>query len=163
MLWRLKKLSRKINKLLMMKKFCILCLMMLLGMCCSYAQCDQAFIDKCSSGGGASVKYVKHFRIRFTEAMKGKSISEGKFSIMLSKGSHYRFYTCNDETKPGHTVVEMSSDGVGKLVSNVNPTTGAEYSAFDFICTKTGPYYLKMFFKDGKEGCGVCVMTLVTD
>ena len=137
--------------------------LLLLGMGSSYAQCDQAFIDKCSSGGGASVKYVKHFRIRFTEAMKGKSVSEGKFSIMLNKGTHYRFYTCNDETKPGHTIVDLSSDAAGKLISNFNESTGAEYPAFDFLCTKTGPYYLKMFFKDGKEGCGVCVMTLVTD
>ncbi|MBR2195099.1 MAG: hypothetical protein IJ911_05730 [Salinivirgaceae bacterium] len=146
-----------------MRKFYMLCVMLFLGVCSSYAQCDQAFIDKCSSGGGSSVKYVKHFRIRFTEAMKGKSISEGKFSIMLNKGSHYRFYTCNDETKPGHTVVEMSSDVQGRCGGNINPTTGAEYSAFDFICSKTGPYYLKMYFKDGKEGCGVCVMTLVTE
>ena len=129
----------------------------------SYAQCDQAFIDKCSSANGAAVKYVKHFRIRFTEAMKGKSVSEGKFSVMLSKGSHYRFYVCNDESKPGHTVVELSSDAAGKIGGNINPTTGAEYPAFDYLCQKTGPYYLKMFFKDGKEGCGVCVMTLVTN
>jgi hypothetical protein len=147
---------------MVMKKFCIFCVMMFLGVCGSYAQCDQAFIDKCSSSGGAAVKYVKHYRIRFTEAMKGKSMSEGKFSIMLSKGSHYRFYTCNDETKPGHTVVELSSDANGKLVGNVNDATGAEYPGFDFLCNKTGPYYLKMYFKDGKEGCGVCVMTLVT-
>lgn len=140
----------------------LICFALLMFTGHSYAQCDQAFIDKCSSNG-PSVKYVKHFRIRFTEAMKGKNVSEGKFSIMLSKGSHYRFYVCNDETKPGHTVVEMSSDAAGKCGTNVNPTTGAEYPAFDIMCSKTGPYYLKMFFKDGKEGCGVCVMTLVTD
>lgn len=144
-----------------MKNLYLLCMTLLLCVAHSYAQCDQAFIDKCSDKG-STIKYVKHFRIRFTEAMKGKNISEGKFAIMLNKGTHYRFFTCNDETKPGHTIVEMSSDS-GACGGNVNPTTGAEYKAFDFVCTKTGPYYLKMFFKDGKEGCGVCVMTLVTD
>lgn len=146
-----------------MRYLSLICFALLMFMGHGYAQCDQAFIDKCSSANGASVKYVKHFRIRFTEAMKGKSVSEAKYSIMLSKGSHYRFYVCNDETKPGHTVVEMSSDAAGSCGGNINPTTGAEYKAFDFVCSKTGPYYLKMFFKDGKEGCGVCVMTLVTD
>ena len=109
-------------------KLCAICIMLLLGAVNSYGQCDQAFIDKCSQTS-ATIKYVKHFRIRFTEAMKGKSISEGKFAIML----------------------------------NINASTGAEYPAFDFICSKTGPYFLKMHFKDGKEGCGVCVMTLVTN
>ena len=91
-----------------MKHFFLICLALLMFAGHSYAQCDQAFIDKCSSANGAAVKYVKHFRIRFTEAMKGKSVSEGKFSVMLSKGSHYRFYVCNDESKPGHTVVEVT-------------------------------------------------------
>lgn len=127
----------------------------------SFAQCDQAFIDQCSTSGG-TVKYIKHFRIRFTEATKDKSQSEGKFSIMLNKGSHYRFFTCNDASKPGHTVVELSSD-FGNFGGNINNETGAEYTAFDFVCTKTGPYYLKMNFKDGKEGCGVCVLTLVVE
>ncbi len=145
-----------------MKKLYLICLAMLLCSICSYAQCDQTFIDKCSSTGSASIKYVKHFRIRFTEAMKGKNVSEGKFAIMLNKGSHYRFFVCNDETKPGHTIVELSSDAKTEG-GNVNPSTNAEFKAFDFMCSKTGPYYLKMFFKDGKEGCGVCVMTLVTD
>lgn len=162
MLWKPKRHSRKTSNQIIMRKFYIICFMLLLGVCSSYAQCDQAFIDKCSSNG-AAVKYVKHFRIRFTEAMKGKNVSEGKFSIMLSKGTHYRFYVCNDESKPGHTVVELSNDASGACGFNVNPTTGAEYPFFDYMCQKTGPYYLKMFFKDGKEGCGVCVMTLVTD
>ncbi len=145
-----------------MKNLYLICLIILLSMGNAYAQCDQAFIDKCSTTSG-TIKYVKHFRIRFTEAMKGKNISEGKFAVMLNKGSHYRFFTCNDETKPGHTVVELTSDMSGVVVGNTNPTTGAEYKAFDFMCSKTGPYFLKMHFKDGKEGCGVCVMTLVTD
>ena len=143
-------------------KLCAICIVLLLGGAVkSYAQCDQAFIDKCSQTS-ATIKYVKHFRIRFTEAMKGKSISEGKFAIMLNKGSHYRFFTCNDETKPGHTVVELANES-SVLVANINASTGAEYPAFDFICSKTGPYFPKMHFKDGKEGCGVCVMTLVTN
>jgi len=127
----------------------------------SFAQCDQAFIDQCSTSGG-SVKYIKHFRIRFVESSKQQGQSEGKFSVILNKGSHYRFYTCNDATKPGQTFVELISD-FGNFGGNFNPDTGAEYKAFDFVCNKTGPYYLTMHFKDGKEGCGVCVLTLVVE
>lgn len=145
-----------------MKKLYLISLLLLLCAGYCHAQCDQAFIDKCSSKGNSNIKYVKHYRIRFSEAMKGKNVSEGNFSIMLNKGTHYKFFTCNDETKPGHTVVEMSNDG-GVCGGNINPATGDEYKAFDFMCTKTGPYYLKMYFKDGKEGCGVCVMTIVTE
>lgn len=125
------------------------------------AQCDQAFISSCSSTGG-NIKYIKHFRIRFTEAKNIKKKSEGTFTLMLNKGNHYRFMICSDPSKPGATIMELSND-FAQFGSNYNAQKDTEYKAFDFICTKTGPYYIKMFFKDGKEGCGVCVLTLVTD
>jgi hypothetical protein len=124
----------------------------------AFAQCDQAFLDACSNQPDA--KYIKHFRIRFTEASNTKTQSEGQFTIMLNKGSHYRFTTCNDPTKPGVTIIELASD-VAKFGGN--SSGGTDYKAFDFLCTKTGPYYLKMYFRDGKEGCGVCVISIVTD
>lgn len=127
----------------------------------SNAQCDQAMIASCAQGD-SKAKYVKHFRIRFAEAKNIKKRSEGQFSMMLMKGNHYRFYACNDPGKPGKTIVELASD-FGNYGSNYNAQTDSEYKAFEFICTKTGPYYLKMFFKDGKEGCGVCVVSLVMD
>ncbi len=108
----------------------------------TYGQCDQAFIKNCFASGGEA-KYVKHFRIRFSEAKNTKTRSEGMFTLMMSKGNHYRFMICNDPSKPG--------------------ATNKEYKAFDFVCSKTGPYYIRMFFKDGKEGCGVCILTLITD
>lgn len=127
----------------------------------SNAQCDQAFIDGCASGD-SKAKYVKHFRIRFAEAKNIKKRSEGKFSIMLNKGNHYRFYVCNDPSKPGKTIIELANDFT-QFGGNYNQKNDSEYKAFDFLCTKTGPYYLKMFFKNAKEGCGVCVVALVVD
>ncbi|MGE4287622.1 MAG: hypothetical protein AB7E36_02950 [Salinivirgaceae bacterium] len=125
------------------------------------AQCDQALIDNCASGSG-NIKYIKHFRIRFAESKNAKNRSEGKFVMMLSKGNHYRFSVCNDPSKPGSTIIELNSD-YSKFGGNYNAETDKEYKAFDFMCTKTGPYYLTMYFKDGQEGCGVCVVSLVTD
>ncbi|MDA3891923.1 MAG: hypothetical protein PF517_09710 [Salinivirgaceae bacterium] len=125
------------------------------------AQCDNAFINTCSTSGGEA-KYIKHFRIRFAEAPNIKKRSQGTFTLMLMKGNHYRFLICNDPSKPGATIMELSND-FSQYGSNYNAQTDTEYRAFDFICSKTGPYYIKMFFKDGKEGCGVCVLTLVTD
>lgn len=127
----------------------------------SNAQCDQAFIDACA-GSDSKAKYVKHFRIRFAEAKNIKKRSEGKFAIMLNKGNHYRFFICNDPSKPGKTIVELANDFT-QFGGNYNAGSDTEYKAFDFLCTKTGPYYLKMFFKEGKEGCGVAVVALVVD
>jgi hypothetical protein len=126
-----------------------------------FSQCDQKFIGKCAVSGGKA-KYIKHFRIRFKESPNKKKISEGSFTLMLNKGNHYRFLICNDPSKPGSTIMELSNDFT-KFGSNYNKEKDTEYRAFDFICSKTGPYYMKMFFKDGKEGCGVCVLTLVTN
>ena len=146
-----------------MHKFIIFTLFILLSIITTNinAQCDNAFIAKCAQSGGKA-KYVKHFRIRFKEAPNKNKISEGSFTLMLNKGNHYRFNICNDPSKPGSTIMELSNDFT-QFGSNYNGATNSEYKAFDFICSKTGPYYIKMFFKDGKEGCGVCVLTLVTD
>ncbi len=124
-------------------------------------QCDDEFISKCANSGG-NAKYIKHFRIRFAEAPNVKKRSEGVFTLMLSKGNHYRFLICNDPSKPGQTIMELSNDFT-QFGGNYNAKTDTEYKAFDFMCTKTGPYYIKLFFKNGKEGCGVCVLALVTD
>lgn len=144
-----------------MKQFFILLFLFSLTPIITNAQCDQALIDGCASGD-SKAKYVKHFRIRFAEAKNIKKRSEGLFTIMLMKGNHYRFYTCNDSGKTGRTIVQLSSD-FGNYGGNYNEKTDSEYKAFDFLCTKTGPYYLKLFFKDGKEGCGVCIVSLVMD
>ena len=124
-------------------------------------QCDQALIDNCAAGSG-NIKYIKHFRIRFAESKSTKNRSDGKFVMMLSNRKHYRVSACNDPSKQGSTIIDPSSD-YSKLGENYNAETDKEYKAFDFMCTKTGPYYLTMFFKDGDEGCGVCVVSLVTD
>lgn len=123
-------------------------------------QCDQELVDICAKS--TDVKYIKHFKIRFSASPDVKKRSEGLFTIMLSKGNHYRFMVCNDESKQGSTIMELSND-FAQYGSNYNAQNDSEYKAFDFLCTKTGPYYIKLFFKDGKEGCGVCVLTLVTD
>jgi hypothetical protein len=142
--------------------FILISVLFLLNITEVSAQCDNAFIAKCSSDGGSSVKYIKHFRIRFTQATSKKKISKGKFTLMLNKGNHYRFYICDDPSKPGETIMELSND-MTKFGSNYNAASGTKYKAFDFVCNKTGPYYIKMYFKDGKAGCGVCVLTLVTN
>lgn len=125
------------------------------------AQCDNSLISKCV-GKGENLKYIKHFKIRFAAAPNVKKRSEGNFTVMLMKGNHYRFFACNDENKQGKTIIELSND-FSQYGGNYNSETNTEYKAFDFICTKTGPYYLKMFFKDAKEGCGVGIISLVME
>jgi hypothetical protein len=123
------------------------------------AQCGDDLVASCAGSDG-SVKYVKHFKIRFGKASSGTG--QSKSTIMLTKGSHYRFYICNDVTKEGQIIASLSSP-FGKFGSNVSPTSGNVLKAIDMMCTKTGPYFLDMKFKDGKEGCGVCVMSIVTN
>ncbi len=147
-------------KNLSLKLISIVCFICFLSIENANAQCDQQFIDKCAVSGGQGAKYIKHFRIRFAQSKSKKKKSEGKFFIMLNKGNHYRFLVCNDPSKPGQTIIELSND---YSHFGGNSSGGKEYAVFDFLCSKTGPYYLKMFFKDGQEGCGVCAITLVTD
>ncbi len=146
----------------MYKAILIISIGFLLGLSGStFAQCDNSLIGKCV-GSGENLKYIKHFKIRFAESPNIKKRSEGNFTVMLMKGNHYRFFACNDDSKVGKTIIELSND-FSQFGGNYNAETNTEYRAFDFVCTKTGPYYLKMFFKDGKEGCGVGIISLVME
>lgn len=122
-------------------------------------QCDQELIDICSGQIGEST-YIKHFKIRFGVSKSAKKPSTATFSVILNKGTQYRFTTCNDAGKQGQTVLELADDFT-VYGTNYDPATKKVYKSIDFQCNKTSPYYITMYFADGLEGCGVCMMSLV--
>ncbi len=124
------------------------------------AQCDQELIDICSGQIGEGGTYIKHFKIRFATSKSSKKPSSANFSVILNKGNHYRFTTCNDAGKEGQTKMDLSDD-FNQYGTNYDPSTKKIYKSIDFQCNKTGPYYITLSFVDGLEGCGVCIMSLV--
>ena len=124
-----------------------------------YAQCGNDLIDITKSENGGA-KYVKHFKIRFEKAKNPKKASVANFTILLNKGTHYRFNVHNDKDKPGQAILTLYDD-FNVYGSNYIESSDKFYKSFDFICKKTNPYYISLTFKNGEEGCAVGMLSYV--
>lgn len=125
----------------------------------TFAQCDNSLIAITKNENGGS-KYIKHFKIRFEKSKNPKKASVANFTILLNKGSHYRFNVHNDNTRKGHAILTLYDD-YNVYGSNYLESADKEYKYFDFYCKKTSPYYISLKFKNGEEGCAVGMLSYV--
>lgn len=123
-----------------------------------FSQCDNSLIDRCRQKIGKAT-YLKHFKVRLEQGKKKKP-PEKKYSILLNRGNHYRFNIESDMKKPGRAVIKLWSD-YNFYGSSFDKSDGTTYDYFDFFCSKTGVYYVSLYFIDAKEGCAVAIVSLV--
>ena len=123
-----------------------------------FSQCDNSLIDRCRQKIGKAT-YIKHFKVRFEEGRKKKP-QEKKYSILLNKGNHYRFNIENDKSRAGKGVIKLWNDYTF-YGSSFDKDDGTTYEYFDFFCSKTGVYYVSLYFIDAKKGCAVAMVSLV--
>lgn len=126
------------------------------------AQCNQKVVYKCATEIGNAI-YLRDFNAKLKKAKPGKPAPVSKFSVVLNKGTHYRFNLCDPPGFEGRSVLHLYSSN--KLHgSTFNEATGKEYSYFEFICNKTAVYYVFISFKDefkNKKGCAVGILSFV--
>lgn len=122
------------------------------------SQCSDVLIDSALTRlDGAT--YMNAFRILMKKGKKNK-IPTASFKVQMNKGNIYRFIV-SEAIENKEPLVATLSDDFKKYGSSFDNFEGVNYKGFDFKCTKTGYYYLSAFFKDGEEGCGVIVMSLI--
>ncbi len=116
------------------------------------AQCDNSLRREAykSIEGGT---YLRDYKVTFPETRAKKPTSDEK-SIVMNKGSRYRFSVAADPTKPGKPIVRIFDQHTDYITVD----NGAQSAVFDFMCNKTQVYYISVHFQDGKEGC--CIMML---
>lgn len=136
----------------------------LTAICCvcpkqSVAQCGLALKDEVMKDIMGKATYLKDFRTRLEPVETSKKKKE-EFSILLNKGTHYRFSVkadsaCNDQ------IVLKLYDFTKFYGSNYDESDGMSYDSFDFFCGKTQVYYLSLSFAGGREGCAAAVVSYV--
>ncbi|HAN76434.1 MAG TPA: hypothetical protein DCQ31_01005 [Bacteroidales bacterium] len=126
------------------------------------AQCNQKVVYKCATETGNAI-YLRDFNAKLKKAKKGKPAPVAKFSVVLNKGTHYRFNLCDPPGFEGRSVLHLYSSN--KLQGTTfNEATGKDYSHFDFMCQKTAVYFVFISFKDefkNKKGCSVGILSFV--
>ena len=122
------------------------------------AQCGMALKDVVVLEIGDAI-YLKDFRIRMEEGNPKKPPAK-EFSILLNKGTHYRFNIKANEDCEDNPILKLF-DFTKPYGSNYDPDDGTTYEAFEFFCSKTQVYYLSMSFAKAKKGCAVTVVSFI--
>jgi hypothetical protein len=128
----------------------------------SFAQCNQKVVYKCATNNGNAI-YLRDFNAKLKKARPGRPTPVQKFSVVLNKGTHYRFNLCDPPGFEGRSVLYLYSSNK-LLASTYNKALDKDYKQFDFICRKTATYYVFIAYKEGrkeKRGCAVGILSFV--
>lgn len=122
----------------------------------SYGQCGT---NKCVQNI-ERYTLLKSYDIEL-EARKGQMERppEASFPVVLSKGNRYRIAGCPNKMESSTDMVYGLYLGT-TLISTNKSKSGKTYAAFEFICNKTGVYYLKVHFSEGAKGCGSASLSM---
>lgn len=123
------------------------------------AQCGMALKEVVMRDIGKAT-YLKDFRVRLEEGRSTDKAPKEEFSILLNKGTHYRFNIRSDSTCTDQVVLKLY-DFTKYYGSNYDQSDGTVYEAFEFFCAKTQVYYLSISFTQAGPGCAAAVVSFI--
>ncbi len=137
-----------------MKKLFFLIAVLFFSAGSSFGQCGDELMKQ-ALGAMGSYQYIKDFDIKLSG---GTSKVGTKFSVVLNSRTHYQVNIANGSANTENVVVEIY-DG-DKLIGS-NSANGKVFTAFQFICSKTGAYKLHVCTQGDTEACARAVLSLV--
>lgn len=151
-----------------MKKFTIILASVLIFLGISNfasAQCKQQLVYSCATEGNAI--YLRDFNTKLKKP-SGDEDSGTKWTVVLNKGTRYRFNLCTPEGFSDKVVLTLydsqKPEKTNPYVSTWDQVNNTDISSFDFICEKSGMYYVSIRFKDeadDKKTCAVGILSFV--
>jgi len=119
-------------------------------------------VEKAVSQSGTDAEYLREFKVKFDGPERGKAIPTARYPVLLSKNDTYRFNVCNAEEYEGKVILQLYLKD--QLVGSTFDTeTSTDLQFFDFKCNKAATYEVIMSFDQGKPGCAVGILSLLTD
>jgi len=130
------------------------------------AQCKQQLVYTCATEGEGAI-YLRDFNTKLKKAT-GEEDSGTKWTVVLNKGTHYRFILCTPDGFDEKVVLTLydsqNPEKTGPHGSTWDQENDKDYKQFDFICEKSGMYYVSIRFKDesdDKKTCAVGILSFV--
>lgn len=143
-----------------MKRTTIIFIILLLAVFTLNAQDQQQMVTDCALSIARNTTYLKDFVIKLPEITDQDNIPVHKENIYLMKKQRYLFTQCNADDSNGELTIELYD--TNKLItSSINRKNSKVYSSVEFSCNKTGLYTIWYSFKDGKNGTGVGIVSLL--
>ncbi len=126
------------------------------------AQCKQQMVYKCATEGGNAI-YLRDFNTKLNKIKTGSSDPGTKWTVVLNKGTRYRFILC---TPPGfeNEVVLTLFDSQHPEGTNPWLKTTESRNVMDYVCRRSGMYYVSIKYKDGygkRKSCAVGILSFV--
>ena len=125
-----------------------------------YSQESSELLSQCITTSGKDATYLKDFTISLPEATNQQRPPVSKNSIILRKNTTYRFTVCTENNSKSEAIIQLY-DTQRLIASTLDKKTGKCYKSFNFRCSKTGPYNIFFYFKDGKKGNAVGILSYV--
>jgi hypothetical protein len=124
------------------------------------AQSSDPLVSNCVMNAGPNCKYLKDFRIQLAKAPAPGEMRY-KAQMSLWKNTKYKFSLCTAEDSKGELILTVKNDADQVVLSSFDPKTGKTYKSVELICNRSGIYQLSYDFKDGQQGSGVGVVSMV--
>ena len=152
-----------------MKRLCIISVLALLFMSLSSivdAQCKQQLVYQCATQTEKAI-YLRDFN---TKLKREKDTDETgmKWSVVLNKGTTYRFSLCAPDGYQDMVVMTLydsdhpeNSKPWGSTFSKADNT---DHPSFQFTCQRTAMYYVSIRFKPNvgdKKACAIGILSFV--
>ena len=118
------------------------------------AQCGDELMKQ-ALGAMGNYQYIKDFDIKLAA---GTSKTGSKFSVVLNSRTHYQVNIANGSANSENVLVEIYD---GDKLNGSNSANGKVFTAFQFICSKTGAYKLHVCTSGDTEACARAVLSLV--
>lgn len=101
--------------------------------------------------------YIKEFQVKLKEVKEARDANQITIPIMLNKGTKYRFVIDDAKEYEGRLIFELHSDRGKRILSSYVEEVKKNYSVLEFVCNRSGMYFLNLEFQEYKEGCGLLV------
>ncbi len=116
--------------------------------------------DKCQSTSHAEgTRFIRDFPVQHT-ASSGSSPRVARYNIILHRGTTYRIYACNDESKPGEVIISLYRDDQF-IATSYDVDSDRHFPYIEYEVNASGQFALELMFKGGKEGRAVGILSTV--
>lgn len=140
--------------------YILFCFLLAFPVVSLFSQPQDVLIDMCANRSGDDATYLKDFIVQLDAANPGEKAPIAKFSMVLSKGTLYRFTVCNSEDSDGEAIIRLFSTS-SLIGTNLDSASGEIFEAFDFECNVTGVYHVFISFQDGRAGDAIGILSFI--
>jgi hypothetical protein len=146
-----------IKKLNMKKMYVFVIFNLVLANLLSQNPCDARLFDDVRASVGENATYV----YGMTSTENGKRLGYGAFTMCLNEGILYRFTAGNSKlSEVDETISLFFGDDKNPLLQKT--VKAGEILNFEFNCTKSGKYKIRLSYKKPGKSCSSIILSKVT-